>query len=161
MTNYKDLPSDSQVWIYQSNREFTNEESTEIKELAEGFIETWSAHGQLLKAAIEIFYNRFIVIFVDEKQATASGCSIDDSVDFIKEIEKKISTSLFDRMTVAYKKENKIFTCRLNEFKKLLVEGTINENTIVFNNLVNTKSGFETNWEIPLKNSWYQQLLVK
>ena len=155
------MSSDSRVWIYQSNRQFTIEETAEIKEKAEGFIETWTAHGQLLKAAVEIFYNLFIVIFVDEKQATASGCSIDDSVDFIKEIEKTFSTSLFDRMIVAYKKENKIFTCKRNEFEKLLAEEAINNKTIVFNNLVNTKSEFETNWEIPLAKSWHQQLLVK
>ena len=155
------MSSDSRVWVYQSSREFTNDEVVEIKEEAEGFIETWAAHGQSLKASAEIFHNRFIVIFVDEKQAMASGCSIDDSVDFIKEIETSFHTSLFDRMIIAYKQENIIFTCTLNEFEQFFAEGKINKNTIVFNNLVSTKSEFETNWKVPLKDSWHNQLVKR
>lgn len=150
--NYKNLSSDSRVWIYQSDREFSLEEIQKIKFLGEEFLKSWNSHGTVLQAAFEIFYNRFIAIFVDENHASASGCSIDKSVHFIKQIEKDFSVSLFDRMKIAFKEKEKIFLFHINELSNMLSQKVIHENTIIFNNTVSTKKEFETNWAIPLKN---------
>lgn len=155
--NYKEMPPDSRVWIYQSTRGLSQKEIEEINIKGQDFIEQWTAHGKLLKASFEIFYDRFLIFFVDEKQAIASGCSIDKSVNFVKEIEKKFNLNLFDRMAVAYKKGNEIISCRLNEFEKLLQKGIVNENTIVFNNLVQSKAEFDKSWEVPVKESWHKR----
>ena len=159
MNSFKDLSPASKIWVYQSNRELTESEVTELRQKADLFIETWSSHGNALDAAIELYYNRFIVIGVDEGQAMASGCSIDKSVSFIKNVEAFYNISLMDRMQVAYRKGESFHTCKLNEFEKLLKEGSIDENTIVFNNLVSTKKEFDKNWEVPLKNSWHIKLV--
>jgi hypothetical protein len=39
-------------------------------------------------------------------------------------------------------------------------EQKITSETIVFNNMVNTKEDFENNWEIPAKQSWHKRFLV-
>jgi hypothetical protein len=70
---------DSKVWIYQSNRVFTEAENKLILDKATSFISDWTAHGKLLKASINSYYNRFLVLMVDETQANASGCGIDKS----------------------------------------------------------------------------------
>jgi len=41
-----------------------------------------------------------------------------------------------------------------------LGNGKINEDTIVFNNLVETKIDFETKWEISLKDSPYFKFVM-
>ena len=64
MVSYRDLPGDSTVWIYQSSRELLPEEVNGINELSCDFVLTWAAHGASLKAAIELFYNYFIVEFI-------------------------------------------------------------------------------------------------
>lgn len=158
---YNEMPDDARVWIYQSNIELSDDESEEINQSADDFIQRWTAHGSLLRAAFDIFYNRFLVFFVDEKQAMASGCSIDKSVKFIQEIEKAYELSLFDRLRVAYKDEKDVKTCTLAEFEKLLMTGKINEDTIVFNNLISTKSEFDKDWEGPVKESWHAKYLQK
>ena len=61
-------------------------EISEITQKGKELIPNWASHGSSLKAAIEIFYDHFIVVLVDEKQAAASGCSIDKSFQFIKEL---------------------------------------------------------------------------
>lgn len=152
---YKEMPDNSRVWIYQSTREFTNAEVEQINKQAAEFISQWTSHGALMDACIEIFYNRFLVLFLNEEQASASGCGIDKSVRFFQELEKQFSVFLFDRMQVAYKKEDKIFACHLSDIDK-----NLSENTIVFNNLVQTKKEFLTSWETPLKNSWHSQMLA-
>lgn len=121
-----------------------------IKKRSEDFVAQWTSHDQLMKASIDIFHNRFIVVCVDEKTAPASGCGIDKSVKFIQSLEKEFNTSLLDRMSVAYRKDGKIYSSPLAELKNL---GEIT----VFNNLVATKEEFEKNWEMPLEKSWHKK----
>ena len=44
-TEYKNLPDNSRVWIYQSDREFTAQEIDFISDKAKAFIESWTRHG--------------------------------------------------------------------------------------------------------------------
>ena len=43
----------------------------------------------------------------------------------------------------------------------MLETGKINDETIVFNNLVTTKQELETNWAIPLKDSAFAKFALK
>jgi hypothetical protein len=153
------MPPDARVWVYQSNKALTDAEVKLIQEEGGRFLTDWNAHGAALRASFEVLYNRFVVIGVDEKQALASGCSIDKSVHFIKSLEQKFNLNFFDRMQVAYKNEGQILACSLSEFEKLAEQKKVNENTIVFNNMVSNKSSFEKEWEVPLKNSWQNRVL--
>ena len=158
MTPINQMPDKAKLWVYQSNRALTNDEVAEITKEGLAFIADWSAHGASLKAGFEVMYNRFIVLAVDEQQALASGCSIDKSVKFVKDIELQFNINLFDRMQVAYRKGNEIEVCKLSAFEKLAEQGLINESTIVFNNMVTTKSAFDSEWEVPLKESWHKNV---
>jgi len=82
---YQDLPSNSRVWVYQSEREFTSKELEFISEKAIDFIEKWTKHGSNLKGSFTIKYNQFLVLAVDEGFNNVSGCSIDSSVRFVHE----------------------------------------------------------------------------
>ncbi|MES2284527.1 MAG: ABC transporter ATPase [Bacteroidota bacterium] len=161
------MPEDARVWVYQSNRVISDLEAVAIEKAGIQFIADWTSHGANLKASFDILYNRFIVIAVDEKQATASGCGIDKSVHFVKELEKQFGLSLFDRMEVAYRNGNEIKTCHLNNLlEELTRSGLYSEKgnkeeieVIVFNNMVTTKKQFDTDWEINLKQSWQSRVL--
>lgn len=157
--NYQNLSDTSKVWVYQSNRELSDAEVSEIKIEGEAFVSEWAAHGAGLSAAMSVFYNRFIVLFADESQVIASGCSIDSSVNFIKSLEMEYNINLFDRLNIAYKKDGKIESMQMNDFQEALINGQISENTIVFNNLVETKASFDSAWEVPVKESWHAQLI--
>lgn len=157
--NYKALADHTRVWIYQSDRRLSDTEVEEIKQYGDRFINQWAAHGADLKAALDVFYNQFIVLFADESQVKASGCSIDSSVRFVKEIGNAYGVDLFDRLNITFKQGPKIDLLRMNDFQVALEKGQLNENTIVFNNLVETKLDFETKWEVPLKESWHKQLI--
>ena len=159
MISFQNMPSHSRIWIYQSNRELSAAELSEIKSKAEIFVSQWTSHDQMMKACIEFFYNRFIVVVVDEKTASASGCGIDKSVRFIQQLEKDHSLNLTDRMQVAFKQADKISSCSLSEFEKMLAEGKLNSETIVFNNLAANKAEMTTLWEIPVKESWHKRLV--
>lgn len=157
--DYRTLADHSRVWIYQSNRELNKEEVDEINILGRQFINSWATHGKDLEAAFEVFENQFLVLFVDEAKVSASGCSIDSSVHFIQQIEKRFNIDCFDRMTIAYEEEGQVKLKILNDFQRALDSGELNENTIVYNNLIDTKSDFIQNWKVPVKLSWHNQLI--
>jgi len=165
MISFKEMPLHSRVWIYQSIREFSKNESTQLKKKADCFISEWTSHGKMMSACIEIFHNLFIVVCVDEKTTSASGCGIDKSVKFIQKLESDFggNTFLLDRMNVAYRKnahlndevgQGKIILCPISEFKNVFTSPERIKGITVFNNLVNTKAALEQNWEVPLEKSW-------
>ena len=45
---FEDLPEESKVWIYQSNRKFSDDEILEIESDLKSFVEGWNAHGTSL-----------------------------------------------------------------------------------------------------------------
>jgi len=150
MTHYEDMPQDSKVWIYQSNREFRDAEVDAIRKRMKEFMEDWAAHGEKLNAFGDVYYNRFVVIVVNEIEVQATGCSIDKSVHLIKEICKTFDVDLFDRLSITYMKGLDVFACDKAIFQQKIESGEINGKTLVFNNLVNTKALFETEWKVPL-----------
>lgn len=148
------MPDDARVWVYQSNREFTKEEEEKLSFLTKGFLNTWTAHNQELKASFEIRYHIFLILLIDGKHALASGCSIDKSIHFMQNIEKQFSISLLDRQIFALKEDGKINLLKRKDFEKM-IEKEISLDTIVFNNLVQTKHELNTKWEIPIRESWH------
>jgi hypothetical protein len=141
-TEYKNLPNNSRVWIYQSDREFTNNEIEFISEKAIDFINQWTRHGDDLKGSFTIKYNQFLVLAVDESFNNVSGCSIDSSVRFIKELENELQLDLMDKMNVTFKDNDNINLVKLSDFQKFAAAQKITTETIVFNNMVATKEDF-------------------
>jgi len=148
----------SRVWVYQSDRKLTDAEVNEIKQHLDNFTTGWTAHNNQLKAVAEIKYNRFLILIVDENQAGASGCSIDKSVHFIKQLETAYNINLLDRFNLAYRKGNEVLSAPRHDFEALIKEGNINTDTIVFNNMVQNLKELQTKWEVPFKESWHIQL---
>lgn len=151
------LPEESRVWIYQSNRKFSDEEISEIDEALKVFIGNWAAHGSGLEASYQIKYNRFIILAVNQDNQSATGCSIDASVHFIQELEKKYNVDLLDKMNVTFKQGEHITHKPLIEFRKMAKAKSVSANTIVFNNLVNTVGEWQDYWEVPAGESWHSR----
>jgi hypothetical protein len=159
-TEYKNLPNNARVWIYQSDREFTAKEIEIISVKAVDFINQWTRHGDDLKGSFTFKYNQFLILAVDETFNTVSGCSIDSSVRFIQALEKELQLDLMNKMNVTFKDNEHINLVKLADFQRFAKEQKITLETIVFNNMVATKEDFENNWEIPAKKSWHKRFLV-
>jgi hypothetical protein len=159
-TEYKNLPNNSRVWIYQADREFTDTEMDFIASKAEDFINQWTRHGDDLKGSFTFKYNQFLVLAVDESFNNVSGCSIDSSVRFVQALEKEFQLDLMNKMNITFKDNDRINLVKLSDFQRFAKEQKVTSDTIVFNNMVNTKEAFENNWEIPVKESWHKRFLV-
>ncbi|MFQ3182037.1 MAG: hypothetical protein ACI9Z4_001638 [Polaribacter sp.] len=159
-TEYKNLPNNSRVWIYQADREFTDTEIDLIALKAEDFINQWTRHGDDLKGSFTFKYNQFLVLAVDESFNNVSGCSIDSSVRFVQALEKELQLDLMNKMNITFKDNDTINLAKLSDFQRFVKEQKVTSETIVFNNMVNTKEDFENNWEVPAKESWHKRFLV-
>ena len=157
LVDFNTLPEESKIWVYQSDRKFSDEEVQEIETLLASFISEWSAHGTGLEASFLTKYNRFIIIAVNQGVQSATGCSIDASVNFIQSLAQKYNVDLLDRMNVTFRLGEFIAYKPLIEFKKMAKEKAVSENTIVFNNLVNTVGEWQDFWEVPAKESWHSR----
>ena len=155
ISDFKTLSENSRIWIYQSNRSLTHQEKESISKLIKDFLNNWKSHGVSLNSGFEIKYNRFIVIAQDQNVQSVSGCSIDSMVNFIQKLEKQYNISLLDKLNVSYKQGDYIAYKSLKDFKKMVKDGAVSKNTIVFNNLVQTKLEYSNCWEVPVFESWH------
>ncbi|PTB96786.1 hypothetical protein C9994_05840 [Marivirga lumbricoides] len=151
---FNELNEKARVWIYQSDRKLSDEECDFIDREGKKFSEEWTAHNQALRASIRVSHAQFIIISVDETQTMASGCSIDKSVHFIQNLEKQLSVNLLDKSKVALLINDEVVLTPLGNIKKKIADGDIQENSLVFNNLVENIQSLNDNWVIPAKSSW-------
>ena len=154
---FENLPSTARIWVYPSNRKFSDDEAQKIAALCASFLEQWTAHGQGLKASFILPYNQFVVIALDEAQHAASGCSIDASVHFIQALEQQFDIVLLDKMNVTFKQGEYVSYKELKEFRTMVKNKAVSSKTIVFNNLVANKEEYEQSWELPASESWHQR----
>lgn len=154
---FENLPEESKIWIYQSNRKFSEEEFAEIEKDLQVFVENWAAHGTSLEASFQLKYNRFIILAVNQEVQAATGCSIDSSVAFIQSLEKKYEVDLLDKMNVTFKLGEHVAHKPLIDFKKMAKDKAVTGNTIVFNNLVNNIAEYNESWEVPAADSWHSR----
>ena len=110
------LPSNAKVWIYQSDSNLSSTDVELIEKEVKFFLNNWSTHNKEIESSYEIRYNRFLIIGLNENINSASGCSIDKSVNFIKNLQSILKVNFLNRLDVAYKIGNEINSISLLEF---------------------------------------------
>lgn len=149
----------SKVWIYQSNKPLDDTQQDWIADELNRFIHGWQAHGNDLMAGFEIKFGRFIILAVDEQVAMATGCSIDKSVALVRKIATQLNVDFFDRMLIGYIENGQPQFLPYHEFEREVSALNIDEDQIVFNNVVNNLQEYKDKWMIPLRDSWHSRLL--
>src|SRR5574343_39711 len=141
MELFPTFPDSSQVWIYGANRFFMEREESLVQQAMNDFTAEWAAHGADLRATSAILFNNFIVIIADENVAKASGCSIDSSVRFIKEIGSKLKIDFFNRLYLLIEKDGEVKRVHFADLSNYL-------DWNIFNPLVKTLGEMRSNWVI-------------
>lgn len=157
--DFEKIPDESRIWVYQSNVDFTESDIHYINNKSSVFVDNWMAHNMELQASFRIMYNRFLVIAVNEEYNPIGGCSIDYSLQLVKDISKNINKNLLDRLLVSYRKGSIIESITLKELKNNLRSGSISTETVIFNMTVNTKKELNNNFEIKLSSSWLSKFI--
>tara|TARA_A100000164_G_C21463783_1_gene565772 strand:+ start:138 stop:620 length:483 start_codon:yes stop_codon:yes gene_type:complete len=159
IVDFKTMPDDSRIWIYQSNRDFNESEIGVINDKTISFLDNWQAHGKDLECSYSIIDKRFIVIAVNESVNPIGGCSIDFSLQLIKDISNTIGIDLLNRLIVNCKLDNRIESLSLSDLKNKIKDGCFSPETIIFNTTINSKFELLNNFEIGIRSSWLSKFI--
>ncbi|AWV99970.1 hypothetical protein [Arcticibacterium luteifluviistationis] len=144
--DFDKMPIQSRVWIYQADRNLSAKEENITAYFLKNAIQDWAAHGAPLLASVSVLENRFVVIALDENQNVASGCSIDASTHWIKELGTQLSVDFFDR-SIAYLDDVEVKTVPVFKVKAAVENASISADTVVFNNNIMTLQEFRSSWK--------------
>ncbi|WP_236978114.1 hypothetical protein [Membranihabitans maritimus] len=154
------LKNSARIWVYQADRILNEQEVQCISKKLERFLSQWNTHGKPLAAEAWLDDSLFIVLAVDEDRQLASGCSIDQSVHFIREIGSRLNIDFFDRMTFSYRDtEGNPQLVGAQDLPKLYKKGVIEDETLFYDTLVTDKGKWKTDRLKPLINSWQTKFL--
>ena len=115
--DFDKIPQNARIWVYQANRQLADNEVVMINNFLKPAVNQWAAHGASLLASAKVLHNRFVLIALDEIQNEASGCSIDASTRWFKDLGEQLNVDFFDR-SQAYFDGNEIKTFSVFQAKK-------------------------------------------
>lgn len=155
-----ELPAHSKVWVYTSNKIFTDSEVEALLSKIKEFTSNWQSHGKPVKAIGKVVHNAMIILAADEQVEAVSGCSIDSSVSFIKSLQHEFGVNFFDRMIFYFLDDHgKFQLVNRNSFAELYQNGKITDDTLVFDPLVKKVSDLKGQFLKPLSTSWHHRMV--
>jgi hypothetical protein len=148
------------VWIYQASRRLNEVEQRELLASGREFCASWATHGKPLDAAVFLMDGLFVIVKVNSALMAASGCSIDKSLQWIRNMEKQFGITLLDRMQVAWVDEaGNIERASLNDAKAAFACGGLTNSCKVFNHSISNGADLKTKWLDLLPESWLMRFL--
>ena len=145
---FPQLPESSKVWIYQSQTRISSEVQAKLREKISLFISGWAAHGNELFGAGEIIDDYFVVLAVDESKVSASGCSIDTSVHFVRKLGQDFNLDFFNRLNVLIITGDSQEIVHFNELSN-------HSDSIIYNPLVKTLGELRNSWKVKVSESQF------
>lgn len=153
---FETMPADARVWVFASDRPIEGEQAELLLGAVDQYLAEWKAHGQALTCARAWRDGRFLAIAVDQRDAFASGCSIDGMFRVLQQLQQRLGASLVGGGRVFYRRADGSIACvDRNDFGELDVAGT----TLVFDQTVATVADWRTRFETQAANSWHSALL--
>lgn len=154
LVSFDQMPDTSRLWVYQAERTLNPFEQDLVRDATSKFLEEWTAHGSNLKASYDLMHDQFLVITLDENVSQASGCSIDSSVNHIRNLEGMLGVSLINNDKVAFLIDDKVELLPAIGLKQALLKKEVASSTKVFNNTVQNLGDFKSDWLVESSQTW-------
>lgn len=103
---FPNLPAHSRVWLYLADRKLDATEAQYANEQMHHFLSNWAAHNKKLTCDGTLLFNQYLILAVNEDIESASGCSIDSSVRFVKSLGAELNVDFFNRIKVMVLENN-------------------------------------------------------
>lgn len=154
--DFEALPATARVWYYQADRFLSEEEVSKTEVYLKNEIEEWATHGKPMRGSFKIIYSRVLVLAADTDFQDPSGCSIDSSTRWLKELETRLGVSFFDRSIGYFEGDSPKFFSFF-EAKKMVVSETILPDTPIINHQISTKQDLEDKLVVSAQNSFLKR----
>jgi hypothetical protein len=157
---FDSLPDSARVWVFGSERPLSTREAENMLAQADGFLDSWNAHGHPLTCARQWTGDRFLTVGVDQTTAGASGCSIDGLFRLLRVTEGELGTRLVGGGLVFYRdRDGDIHAATRDEFAALASSGKVDDNTHVFDTTVQRAGDWRERFETELSTSWHADII--
>ena len=152
---FQKLSDNSRILIYASETIISEETQNIIGNKLKAFFDEWYHHGKPLTSSFNFFYDRFLVLGLDESKNPTGGCSMDVLQNLILEIDNLYKFNFYERMNVFVKIDNKIQCIHSSNLSNY---NSISKETLFFNLNISNKKDLD-NWLIPIKDGWCSRFL--
>jgi len=146
------------VWAYTMGKKLSEVESNNLLKDAHDFTLEWTAHEKKLSANVSIVENCVLVFQVDEEVYTASGCSIDKLLRFIKTLEIKYNLELLNRFLIPVQTENRYEVLSSTEIKNKLENKSLSPESHILNTAISDEFELAT-WKQEIKTTWLNKYI--
>lgn len=157
MNDLLKFPDQARVWIYGSNQLLDEHQIPEVHRAVQQFASQWMSHQQAVEATGGLLHGAFIVLVVNEQLNKPGGCSIDGSIQFIRQLGQDTGVDFLDRKYLYYLSDDQIRILQLDQLHNALQTEQVNMDTLFFDTLVQDKKSFQTEWLKPLHTSWQRR----
>ncbi len=153
------MPDSARVWVFGAGVPVTGAPARALLAAVDEHLAQWTAHGAPLSCARDWRDNQFLAIAVDEAAHGASGCSIDGLFRVLTHLEREIGTSMVESGTVFWRDtDGQVTAAARHAFKAAARNGTVRQDTPVFDTMIDTVGAWRERFERPAAESWHRAL---
>ncbi len=145
------------LWLYLAPRPFSEDEEVYIQQQSAFFLNSWNNHGNVLSGKIFIIEHQILALIADENVYPVSGCSIDKSVNFVKDLSSNLNIDMLDRSLIIFKKDGENKITNLKEVKALISQNVISPETWVFNLQLTDADNIDKQLLVQAKETWLKR----
>jgi hypothetical protein len=153
---FSNFPSTSRIWLYQTDRAMTDSEMKEVNAQLTPFIAKWAAHGNKLWADAMVLNPFFVAFVVDNEQTVPSGCSIDSSVHFMRDLGKQVRIDFFNRMKITVMVNEELQQLNFQDLAKAHQQ---QEELLLFDPLADSLGTLRHSWPCKVEESSLSSLV--
>ncbi len=135
---FESMPESSRVWLYQTNRKLSETESKATMQFLKQSIDSWVTHGMPMKGSFSLLHDRILLIAADVNFQSPSGCSIDSSTRWLKDLGASLNVDFFDR-SIGYFEGNELKFISFFDAKKNVQSGVFKTDTEIINHQILSK----------------------
>lgn len=157
---FDSLPDSSRVWVFGSDRALSEEATTTLMKAVEEYLAEWKAHGEPLTVGYEWRDGRLLVVGVDQRDAGATGCSIDGLFRVLQGLESSVGATMVGGGRVFYRDgTGTVQSAPRHELPALAASGALSEDSVVFDTSLTDLGSMRDCFERPARKSWAAPLI--
>ncbi|PCJ59202.1 MAG: hypothetical protein COA79_10910 [Planctomycetota bacterium] len=158
---FNEIPDDSKLWIYISNRILTTLEKETLLGKVEPFLERWRSEGTAFKSSYQFLEDQILIVTGYGDDFSLSGCAMDALMKTVTKWGESLGVDFTTIPKFCYRHQDLIIAGSRKDFKAAVEAGEINDETIVLDNTLLTLGEFKTNFEKKVLDCWHNKVYQK
>ena len=150
---FNEISDHARVWVYQANRPLREAELEGVHSYLAREMAAWAAHGEALQGSFDVRFGQVFVVAVDEQVNQASGCSIDASTRWFKELGAALGIDFFDRSSAVVQGESLLLIPFVGT-KQAVSDGILKADSLVIPLQTADVATYRTGWLVPAGSTW-------